>query len=160
MRDKEARDHVQQPARKPSCGGEGSHCPPMPGEAAPGHPRWAPAGRRERKRASFSRAWQLQSAKVEAALSLHRPARQPVATLIRERPEMAQTLSQFTNWFGRNNKPVPCVDPRLQLFAGLYDVVMHINYQRYVVRERGRTPKIIVTELKAIGLLVYDTVAI
>ena len=43
MRDKEAKDHVQQPARKPSCGGEGSHCPPMPGEAAPGHPRWAPA---------------------------------------------------------------------------------------------------------------------
>ena len=106
---------------------------PLPGEAAPGHPRWAPAGRRERKRASFSRAWQLQSAKVEAALSLHRPARQPVATLIRERPEIAQTLSQFTNWFGRNNKPVPCVDPRLQLFAGLYDVVMHINYQRWYV---------------------------
>ena len=73
-----------------------------------------------------------------------------------ERPEIAQTLSQSTNRFVRNNKP----DPRLQLFAGLYDVVMHINYQRYVVRERGRTPKIIVTELKAIGLLVYDTVAI
>ena len=46
-----------------------------------------------------------------------------MATLIRERPEIAQTLSQSTNRFGRNNKP----DPRLQLFAGLYDVVTHIK---------------------------------